>query len=138
MLARIAKLTPDTAAKWGNMDAPNMMQHCRIVAESILSRRDPEQRPTPKQRIIRTLIMRVVGRIPKGRQQPKAVTDAMAAQPRLSFEEERQRLLDATARFASFEGTMSGRHPIFGPMKTANWGRFAWMHLDHHLRQFGV
>ena len=30
------------------------------------------------------------------------------------------------------------RHPIFGPMSLAAWLRWAYLHLDHHLRQFGV
>ena len=30
------------------------------------------------------------------------------------------------------------RHPIFGRMSEANWLRWAYLHSDHHLRQFGV
>ena len=30
------------------------------------------------------------------------------------------------------------RHPVLGPMTRANWMRWAWLHTDHHLRQFGV
>ena len=30
------------------------------------------------------------------------------------------------------------RHPIFGRMSEAAWLRWAYLHLDHHLRQFGV
>jgi hypothetical protein len=29
-------------------------------------------------------------------------------------------------------------HPIFGPMSEAAWLRWAYLHLDHHLRQFGL
>jgi hypothetical protein len=29
-------------------------------------------------------------------------------------------------------------HPLFGPMSTAAWLRWGYLHLDHHLRQFGV
>jgi hypothetical protein len=29
-------------------------------------------------------------------------------------------------------------HPIFGSMSRANWMRWAYLHIDHHLRQFGV
>jgi hypothetical protein len=28
-------------------------------------------------------------------------------------------------------------HPFFGPLTHGGWGRLAWKHLDHHLRQFG-
>jgi hypothetical protein len=30
------------------------------------------------------------------------------------------------------------RHPIFGKMSDAAWLRWAYLHMDHHLRQFGA
>lgn len=29
-------------------------------------------------------------------------------------------------------------HPIFGRMSQAAWLRWAYLHMDHHLRQFGA
>ena len=29
-------------------------------------------------------------------------------------------------------------HPIFGRMSEAAWLRWAYLHVDHHLRQFGL
>jgi hypothetical protein len=29
-------------------------------------------------------------------------------------------------------------HPIFGRMSEAAWMRWAYLHTDHHLRQFGA
>jgi hypothetical protein len=29
-------------------------------------------------------------------------------------------------------------HPIFGTMSEAQWFRWAYLHIDHHLRQFGA
>ena len=29
-------------------------------------------------------------------------------------------------------------HPIFGVMSESAWLRWAYLHMDHHLRQFGV
>jgi hypothetical protein len=29
-------------------------------------------------------------------------------------------------------------HPIFGPMSRTDWLRWAYLHTDHHLRQFGA
>jgi hypothetical protein len=29
-------------------------------------------------------------------------------------------------------------HPVFGRMSRAAWLRWAWLHTDHHLRQFGA
>ncbi len=30
------------------------------------------------------------------------------------------------------------RHPIFGRMSEAAWLRWGYLHMDHHLRQFGA
>jgi hypothetical protein len=29
-------------------------------------------------------------------------------------------------------------HPLFGRMSEAHWLRWAYLHVDHHLRQFGA
>jgi hypothetical protein len=29
-------------------------------------------------------------------------------------------------------------HPIFGPMSERDWMRWGYLHMDHHLRQFGA
>ena len=29
-------------------------------------------------------------------------------------------------------------HPVFGTMSCAAWLRWGYLHMDHHLRQFGV
>ena len=29
------------------------------------------------------------------------------------------------------------RHPIFGPLSVRAWLRWGYLHVDHHLRQFG-
>jgi hypothetical protein len=30
------------------------------------------------------------------------------------------------------------RHPVFQKMSAAEWGRWAYRHVDHHARQFGL
>ena len=40
---------------------------------------------------------------------------------------------------ATQTGTVEwGTHPIFGRMSEGAWLRWAYLHTDHHLRQFGV
>jgi hypothetical protein len=42
-------------------------------------------------------------------------------------------------RAASEEEFFDGRlHPIFGALSRAAWMRWAYLHVDHHLRQFGA
>ena len=42
-------------------------------------------------------------------------------------------------RVAATRGFFDGRtHPIFGRLSERAWMRWAYLHMDHHLRQFGV
>jgi hypothetical protein len=40
-----------------------------------------------------------------------------------------------TAPTRSLDGRV---HPIFGPMSGGAWLRWGYLHVDHHLRQFGA
>lgn len=40
-------------------------------------------------------------------------------------------------RFADNPQAILPRHPIFGPMTERDWMRWGYLHMDHHLRQFG-
>jgi hypothetical protein len=42
-------------------------------------------------------------------------------------------------RIAGAGKGLEGRaHPVFGPLTRAGWLRWAYLHTDHHLRQFGL
>jgi hypothetical protein len=40
-------------------------------------------------------------------------------------------------RFVSMPRALAPTHPFFGPMGHADWMRWGYLHMDHHLRQFG-
>lgn len=56
--------------------------------------------------------------------------------PPTEFAQDVAELERRTAKFVAgdFE---SGVHPIFGGMEVREWMRWAYLHMDHHLRQFG-
>jgi hypothetical protein len=41
-------------------------------------------------------------------------------------------------RVAAEAGLERRAHTVFGAMSAADWLRWAWLHTDHHLRQFGA
>ncbi len=138
--ARINRLRPDSVRRWGRMtphqaichlsDAVRMSLHERDVATVAIAAR-PLVRfvslwlPLPWPRaVIRTLpeIEQGVGGTPPG-----------------EFERDRAELLTLVSRFcAAGPGQRCSTHPIFGAMSTPAWGRWAYRHLDHHLKQFGL
>jgi hypothetical protein len=44
-------------------------------------------------------------------------------------------LESVTTRKGIFDGQS---HPIFGKLSEAGWLRWGYLHMDHHLRQFGA
>ena len=42
-------------------------------------------------------------------------------------------------RMAAPDADIEGHvHPLFGRLSSAEWLRWGYLHMDHHLRQFGV
>jgi hypothetical protein len=56
------------------------------------------------------------------------------------FDFERRRLVGYIDRFQAGGpvGCTTGPHSFFGKMTPEEWSALNWIHLDHHLRQFGV
>lgn len=56
-----------------------------------------------------------------------------------SFDEDVAALLAALDGAVTDERFFHARpHPIFGPLSRPAWLRWGWLHVDHHLRQFGA
>lgn len=48
-------------------------------------------------------------------------------------------LEELVERMAAPDTDLEGHvHPIFGHLSSADWLKWAYLHTDHHLRQFGV
>ena len=59
--------------------------------------------------------------------------------PPVTFDDDRDELVRLTDRFCDPARSVSAcTHPIFGKMSRAEWLRWAYLHMDHHLRQFGA
>lgn len=55
------------------------------------------------------------------------------------LERDKAKLKDLIGRFnAAGPAHDWSVHPLFGKLPGKQWGRLAYRHLDHHLRQFGV
>ena len=58
--------------------------------------------------------------------------------PPAEFDADKRNLLQSMERFAQQPRSFSFRpHPMFKEMSEAEWMRWGYLHVDHHLRQFG-
>jgi Protein of unknown function (DUF1569) len=133
--ARIAKLNPEEPARWGRMNARQMVVHLsdafRMASGEIAvrPRHLPIRYPPLKQLVIYALPF------PKG---APTAPELLARQPGDWPVDvaELQALLD---RFvASGPEKTVAAHPAFGRMTGRSWGVLVYRHMDHHLRQFGA
>ena len=134
---RLAELEPGAPRQWGKMEPAQMLRHCAIAMEDILGERPVKQAFLGK--LITPLIRgKVFGDQPFRREAPTDPT-YVVSDPQ-DFEAERSRLatrIDQVVQrgVAKTEGRI---HPFFGRLSGDQWGRLAYKHLDHHLRQFGA
>lgn len=136
--ARIARLRPDSERQWGKMNAAQMLAHCAATMEMAAGLTFPARR----------FVGRLFGPIAKKavitEGQPfrrNAPSDkALIIRGERDFEVERQRLIGLLERFQTGGPERCTRHPhsFFGRLTPAEWARFMYQHLDHHLQQFGV
>lgn len=58
--------------------------------------------------------------------------------PPTQFERDRANLLELLERFTRRPREFEWQpHPMFGTMSDRDWMRWGYLHMDHHLRQFG-
>jgi len=63
----------------------------------------------------------------------------MGGTPPVEFETDRSELLLLLERFTAQPREFEWRpHPTLGELTEAEWMRWGYLHMDHHLRQFGV
>jgi hypothetical protein len=134
---RMVRLSPETPRLWGKMSPAQMFAHCSVGMEVSLGDRIMRQvwigRLFGKLAKVKTL-----GGKPIGKSLP---TDkAYLVNDDRDLDAERQRLTGLIDRFqmGGPEKCTKGPHSFFGKMTPDEWSALNYLHLDHHLRQFGV
>jgi hypothetical protein len=132
ILDRFAKLSADTTPRWGQMNAPRMMQHVTdglrmAMGELVIPPKDSPLKFPP----LRWLVIHGPFPWPKG----APTAPELLAPPHGDWPQLCASLEAALARVSS---PMTAEHPAFGKLSPRDWGVLVWRHFDHHLRQFGV
>jgi hypothetical protein len=137
LVERLKRLSPTQSRVWGTMSAQQMAVHLGDGAEAALARRPFTATNRPGSRVLKWIALRLPLPWPHG---IRSGADPAAREiPAESFPADRERALRTLREVAAApEGALAGRHPIFGPMSRSDWHRWAFLHTDHHLRQFGL
>jgi hypothetical protein len=135
---RLRLVRADSGRRWGTMTAHQMVCHCGDACRMALGETTPREVSTVATRnVIKWIALYAPLRWPAGVQTVQEFDQRTGGTCPTDFAAdvaELERLLD---RIRPREGVWP-RHPIFGPMSEATWLRWAYLHMDHHLRQFGA
>src|SRR3954452_10773452 len=138
VISRLAALTPETPRRWGTMTADEMLCHLADSFRATLGERPASSATTWASRtIMKWVALHTPLPWPKGLPtRPEVNPKKLGTRP-IEFERDRQAVVDLIRRFVA-KGVTYDRHPTFGAMSNSEWLVWAYRHLDHHLRQFGL
>ena len=141
ILERLTRLRPDTARRWGRMTAPQMVCHLIDATRMALGEKPVERTSTLRQRtLLKWIALYAPLRWPPGIESSPQLDQCAGAGTRPgTFADDVAGLVRLVERFASPD-TRAGwpEHPIFGRLSGRAWLRWGYLHMDHHLRQFGL
>jgi len=140
LFARLKLVRSDSARRWGKMTAHQMVCHLADNFRMALGQKAATAPSGPFQRtLVKWFALYVPLRWPPG----------IPTSPELDqLGETGMRPSDFASDLAQVEALMrlmiaptrslTLPHPVFGPMSEPAWLRWAYLHTDHHLRQFGA
>jgi hypothetical protein len=123
------------------MTVHQMVCHLGDSCRMVTGERTTKLVATPVPRVvIKCVALYVPLRWPRGILTTPELEQGVGGTKPVQFEADVAEVARLTDHIATdLRGHLDGRvHPIFGRMSESAWLRWAYLHADHHLRQFGV
>jgi len=135
ILSRVARVTTESRARWGKMNAEKMLAHMTESLRMALGEFHPKPKNLPIRYFPLKQLIIYLAPFPKG---APTAPELMPSDSRTveHSKGEIARLLEAIAKCR--DATSWPEHPAFGKLTTRAWGVLTYRHFDHHLRQFGA
>jgi hypothetical protein len=140
IIRRLKTLHPDSTRQWGRMSVHQMVCHLSDSFLVVTGQKAVSHSTTLLQRtVVKWLALYLPLPWPAG----------IPTRPEIDQELGRTRPVDFVQDVAQLEALVesittqtssfgSELHPIFGRMSGRAWLRWGYLHVDHHLRQFGA
>jgi hypothetical protein len=137
---RLLKVAPDSTRRWGKMSAHQMI--CHLTDSFKAGTGDKEVSSTGNvfhRSVVKWLALYVPAPWPHGVPTRPEMNQEMGGTKPVEFQKDRAELLELIERFSGADKDFDWHpHPLFGLMADRDWFRWGYLHVDHHLRQFGV
>ena len=140
ILERLKNVRPDSKRRWGRMSPHQMVCHL-IDAFHMMTGKKPVSRATglPQQTVLKWAVLYAPLRWPVGILTRPEIDQEIGGRRPGDFDADVTELATLVRIIAAREKKFEWpRHPIFGRMSESAWLRWAYLHADHHFRQFGL
>lgn len=141
LLDRLRQLTPASERRWGTLTPGEMLCHLGDAGDSVLGIRiAPGKSWSGKSnRILKWVFLYSPIGFPRGVKTRSGVDPRREGTAPGEFAQDAARV-DAGIRAMAVAShdALAPHHFFFGPMSREDWHRWAWRHVDYHLRQFGL
>lgn len=136
LIERINRLSPESQAQWGKMNAAQMLSHCQGPIDVAFG--NLKLKPN--------FLIGLLGKIFKNKilnaaefKKNSPTAPEFIRKEAIDFEQSKKELIQKVMLFSELgeKAIKSSKHPFFGEMSFKDWDRLQYMHLDHHLKQFG-
>ena len=140
ILRRLKHLRPDSVRRWGRMSAHQMVCHLNDSFRAVLGHMPVSQASGVMHRtIIKWIALYAPLRWPAGFRTRPEIDQELGGTKPMDFAVDVARLEEMVELITAQERRVDWHsHPIFGTMSDTQWFRWAYLHMDHHLRQFGA
>jgi hypothetical protein len=139
ILSRLQRLTPDSRRRWGRMTSHQAICHLSDSFRSMMSADPISSVSTPFSRtVIKWLALQAPMPWPHGTKTRPEVDQEIGGTKPVDFARDRHELELLVERFRQRTCERMQPHPMFGRLSTEEWQRWGYLHVDHHLRQFGA
>ena len=140
ILQRLRVVRPESASRWGRMSAHQMVCHLSDALRMGTGHKPVSHATSLFHRtIVKWIVLCAPLPCPAGILTRPEIDQELAGTRPIDFAADvaqLETLLElVTAPTRTFDWQV---HPIFGRMSDAAWLRWGYLHIDHHLRQFGA
>ena len=138
IVRRLRTIRADSARRWGRMSAHQMICHLSDSFLAVTGQRQVSPASGPLQRtVIKWIALYAPLKWPRGVPTRPEVDQEVGGTKPSHFAADVTQLEMLVELITTRKGCFGPTHPIFGNMSDTDCMRWAYLHMDHHLRQFG-
>ena len=138
IVRRLRTIRADSGRRWGRMSVHQMICHLSDSFLAVTGQRDV----SPASGLLQSTLIKWIAlyaplKWPRGVPTRPEVDQEVGGTKPSHFAADVTQLEMLVELITTRKGCFGPTHPIFGKMSDTDWMRWAYLHMDHHLRQFG-